>query len=87
MALNYVCSNANIDGVLLGVDTVSQLQNNLSCISDDKFKDIIENIDSINIDLSAEVLEEINIIHNENPNRFFEFDHFPNSVEKFYWLF
>ena len=49
MALNYVCSNANIDGVLLGVDTVSQLQNNLSCISDDKFKDIIEKIDSINV--------------------------------------
>ena len=49
LALNYVCSNANIDGVLLGVDTVSQLQNNLSCISDDKFKDIIENIDSINV--------------------------------------
>lgn len=49
LALNYVCSNANIDGVLLGVDTLSQLQNNLSCISDDKFKDIIENIDSINV--------------------------------------
>ena len=49
LALNYVCSNANIDGVLLGVDNVSQLQNNLSCINDDKFKDIIENIDSINV--------------------------------------
>ncbi len=49
MALNYVCSNANIDGVLLGVDTVSQLKNNLSCINDNKFKDIIENIDSINV--------------------------------------
>ena len=49
LALNYVCSNANIDGILLGVDTVSQLQNNLSCISDDKFKNIIENIDCINV--------------------------------------
>ncbi len=49
LALNYVCSNANIDGVLLGVDTVSQLKNNLSCINDNKFKDIIENIDSINV--------------------------------------
>ena len=49
LALSYVCSNANIDGVLLGVDTVSQLKNNLSCINDDKFKDIIENIDSINV--------------------------------------
>ncbi|WP_445757604.1 aldo/keto reductase [Polaribacter sp.] len=49
LALNYVCSNANIDGVLLGVDTVSQLKNNLSCINDNKFKGIIENIDSINV--------------------------------------
>lgn len=49
LALSYVCSNANIDGVLLGVDTVSQLKNNLSCINDGKFKDIIENIDSINV--------------------------------------
>jgi len=49
LALNYVCSNANIDGVLLGVDTLSQLKNNLSCINDNKFKDIIENIDSINV--------------------------------------
>ena len=49
LALNYVCSNKNIDGVLLGVDTVSQLQNNLNCISDYKFKYIIENIDSINV--------------------------------------
>lgn len=49
LALSYVCSNANIDGVLLGVDTVSQLKNNLSCINDVKFKDIIENIDSINV--------------------------------------
>ena len=49
LALSYVCSNANIDGILLGVDSVSQLKNNLSCINDDKFKDIIENIDSINV--------------------------------------
>ena len=49
LALSYVCSNANIDGVLLGVDNVGQLKNNLSCINDDKFKDIIENIDSINV--------------------------------------
>jgi len=49
LALSYVCSNANIDGVLLGVDTVSQLKNNLSSINDVKFKDIIENIDSINV--------------------------------------
>ena len=49
LALNYVCSNANIDAVLLGVDTLSQLKNNLSCINDNKFKDIIENIDSINV--------------------------------------
>ena len=49
LALNYVCSNSNIDAVLLGVDNVSQLKNNLSCINDNKFTDIIENIDSINV--------------------------------------
>jgi hypothetical protein len=31
------------------VDNVSQLKNNLSCINDNKFTDIIENIDSINV--------------------------------------
>jgi aryl-alcohol dehydrogenase-like predicted oxidoreductase len=49
LALNYVYSKEYIDGVLLGVDNVGQLKNNLSCINDDKFKDIIENIDSINV--------------------------------------
>jgi len=49
VALNYVCSNANIDGVLLGVDNVSQLKKNISCINDNKFKHIIVNIDSINV--------------------------------------
>ena len=49
LALNYVCSNANIDGVLLGVDNVSQLKKNISCINDNKFTDIIKNIDSINV--------------------------------------
>ena len=49
LALNYVCSNANIDGVLLGVDNVSQLKKNISCINDNKFIDIIKNIDSINV--------------------------------------
>jgi len=49
LALNYVCSNANIDGILLGVDNVSQLKKNLSCINDNKFDDVIENIDSIHV--------------------------------------
>ena len=49
LALNYVCSNANIDGILLGVDNLSQLKNNLSCINNNKFKDIVKNIDSINV--------------------------------------
>ena len=49
LVLKYVCSNSNIDAVLLGVDNVSQLKNNLSCINDNKFTDIIENIDSINV--------------------------------------
>ena len=49
LALNYVCSNTNIDGILLGVDSVSQLKKNISCINDNKFTDIIKNIDSINV--------------------------------------
>ena len=49
VALNYVCSNANIDCVLLGVDNVSQLKKNISCINDNRFNDIIKNIDSINV--------------------------------------
>ena len=49
MALNYVCSNANIDGVLFGVDNVSQLKKNISCINVNKFSDLIKNIDSINV--------------------------------------
>ena len=49
LALNYVCSNANIDGILLGVDNLSQLKKNLTSINDNKFEDIIENIDSINV--------------------------------------
>lgn len=49
LALNYVRSNANIDGILLGVDSVSQLKKNIDCIDDNKFTDIIKNIDSINV--------------------------------------
>jgi len=49
LALNYVCSNENIDGVLIGVDSVIQLKNNISCINNNKFKDILSNIDSLNV--------------------------------------
>ena len=50
LALNYVCVNANIDGVLLGVDTVNQLKKNLDSINTNKFKDIMENIDCISVE-------------------------------------
>ena len=49
LALNYVCSNSNIDAVLLGVDNVSQLKNNFTCINVNNFTNIIKNIISINV--------------------------------------
>jgi len=47
LALNYVCSNANIDGILLGVDAISQLQNNLSSLNDNRWDSIMGRIDAI----------------------------------------
>ena len=49
LALNYVCSNSNIDAVLIGVDSVEQLKNNISCINSNKFNHVHFNIDAINV--------------------------------------
>ena len=53
MSLAFVNQQEFVTSNIIGATTLDQLK---------------ENIDSININLSAEVLEEINIIHNENPN-------------------
>ena len=50
LALNYVYSNQNIDGVLFGVDSLNQLKKNISCINSDEFFNIFNKIDSINVE-------------------------------------
>lgn len=50
LALNYVYSNSNIDAILIGVDSVDQLKNNISCINSNKFNHILSNIDTINVE-------------------------------------
>ena len=53
MAQAFVNSRPFITSNIIGATTMDQLK---------------ENIQSINIDLSEEVLEKINLIHNNNPN-------------------
>lgn len=50
LALNYVYSNQNIDGVLFGVDSLNQLKKNISCINSDEFFNIFNKIDTINVE-------------------------------------
>jgi aryl-alcohol dehydrogenase-like predicted oxidoreductase len=50
LALNYAYSNTNIDAILLGVDSVNQLKNNISCINNNKFSDVLSNIDCIEVE-------------------------------------
>ena len=47
LALNYVYSKKYIDGVLIGVDSVDQLESNINCIEDEITKDIIGEVDKI----------------------------------------
>ena len=49
LALNYVCSQKNIDKVLIGVDNVNQLESNI--LSEKKYilKELIKKIESINV--------------------------------------
>ena len=49
LALNYVCSKDYIDGVLLGVDSVDQLKSNIYCIESNTTKDVICEVDKIDI--------------------------------------
>jgi uncharacterized protein len=47
MALNYVSSNPNIDGLIIGVDNLSQLQANIEALGMDLPQALIEQIDVI----------------------------------------
>ena len=47
LAINYAYSNTNIDAILLGVDSLNQLKNNISCINNNKFNDLFSDIDQI----------------------------------------
>jgi uncharacterized protein len=49
LALNYVLSNEDIDGVIVGVDSISQLQSNIGILDYKLSKNIIEKIDLINV--------------------------------------
>ena len=50
LAINYVYSNTNCDGILFGVDTVEQLQKNIICVNNNKFDEIFSDIDSIKVE-------------------------------------
>ena len=47
LALNYAYSKEYIDGVLLGVDSIDQLQSNVDCIKKNNSTEIISYIDKI----------------------------------------
>ena len=53
LAQSFVNSRPFVTSNIIGATTIDQLK---------------ENIDSVNIELSEEILEKINIIHNNNPN-------------------
>ena len=49
LALNYVCNQKNIDKVLIGVDNVQQLESNILSEKKNIEKELIENIEAINV--------------------------------------
>ena len=49
LALNYIHSKEYIDRVLIGVDNVSQLQNNIDCIEKNDLKELFSKVDQINV--------------------------------------
>ena len=49
LALNYVINNENIDGVIIGVDSISQLHSNVDALSSKLSDDLIIKMDSINV--------------------------------------
>ena len=53
MAQAFVNTRPFVTSNIIGATTMAQLK---------------ENIDSVNIDLSGEIIDQINVIHNNNPN-------------------
>jgi aryl-alcohol dehydrogenase-like predicted oxidoreductase len=53
LAQSFVNSRPFVTSNIIGATTMEQLK---------------ENIDSINIELTDEIMEKINLIHNNNPN-------------------
>lgn len=49
LALNYALTKEYIDGVLIGVDSASQLNNNMNSLKDDLTDEIIQVIDEIKV--------------------------------------
>ena len=49
LALNYVYSNNLIDGIIIGVDNVNQLNSNIKCIEKNEYSEIISKVDQINV--------------------------------------
>jgi aryl-alcohol dehydrogenase-like predicted oxidoreductase len=49
LALNYIYSKEYIDGVLIGVDNVSQLQNNIDCLGKNDLEELFGKVDQINV--------------------------------------
>ena len=59
LSLMYVISNPNIDGVLIGVDSVQQLDNNMDCISDKNIESINKFVKTLNVK-EVELLNPVN---------------------------
>lgn len=59
LSLMYVVSNPNIDGVLIGVDSVQQLNNNLDCISYRKVESIKKFVKTLDV-RDVELLNPVN---------------------------
>lgn len=59
LALSYVASNANVDGVLIGVDNCQQLQANVDALQNEIRQEDIDFVSSINV-LEKELLNPVN---------------------------
>ncbi|NDP22187.1 MAG: aldo/keto reductase [Paludibacter sp.] len=59
IALNYVVANKNIDGVLIGVDNISQLQSNVDVLNQQIKAEDIEFINSIQVE-ESDLLNPVN---------------------------
>ena len=49
LALNYVCSQKNIDKVLIGVDNVKQLESNILSEKKNILRELTKKIETINV--------------------------------------